>query len=171
MADELIDIVDEQGKPTGKTIMKSEAHKIGALHRVAHLILYNSKHQFLSQQRSIQKNIHPGYWDISAAGHIGAGEDPQVAICRETQEEIGICISQKDLKLITTIRHTKTEDNLCDEEFYFVYAAFWDGNISDLTFQESEVANAQWLDPYAVPENSDYDTIRDYLPELADKIF
>lgn len=169
--DELIDVVDEHGNPTGKTILKSEAHKTGALHRVAHLILHNSEKKFLSQKRSAQKTIYPGYWDISAAGHIAAGEEPEHAICRECEEEIGVSILTKDLQLITTFMHTKNLGDIQDREYYFVYAAPWNGTLSELQLQKSEVSDVQWINPYAVPEDSSYNNIRDYLPMLAKKIF
>jgi len=37
LADELIDIYDEDNKPTGVQKMKSEAHRQGLWHRAAHI--------------------------------------------------------------------------------------------------------------------------------------
>ena len=37
MAEELFDIVDENGNPTGETVSRSEAHAKGIMHRTAHI--------------------------------------------------------------------------------------------------------------------------------------
>ena len=37
MAEELFDIVDENGNPTGETVSRSEAHAKGIRHRTAHI--------------------------------------------------------------------------------------------------------------------------------------
>ena len=46
----------------------------------------------LLQRRSDQVKNWPGYWDISAAGHVSLGETPLDAALREAQEEIGITL-------------------------------------------------------------------------------
>ena len=40
--DELIDIVDKDGNPTGESALKSEAHKNGWYHNTIHLWLYTT---------------------------------------------------------------------------------------------------------------------------------
>lgn len=92
MADELIDIVDENDVPTGIQKMKSLAHADGSWHRVAHIWIYNSKGEVLLQLRAPNKLLYPNKWDVSVAGHIGAGEDIIAGAQREIQEEIGVKI-------------------------------------------------------------------------------
>ena len=76
MADELIDICDESNNLTKIQKMKSYAHKAGLWHRTAHIWIYNSKGNILLQLRAKEKLLYPDMWDISAAGHVSAGEDP-----------------------------------------------------------------------------------------------
>ena len=57
--DEYIDIVTATGEPTGKTALKSEAHKNGWYHNTIHLWLYTKNGEILLQQRSHKKAIHP----------------------------------------------------------------------------------------------------------------
>ena len=39
---EMLDIVDEEGMPTGQTVERQEAHEKGILHRTAHVWLMRS---------------------------------------------------------------------------------------------------------------------------------
>ena len=88
--DEILDILDANGKPTGKTALKSEAHKSGLYHNTIHLWLYTDNEKILLQQRSHKKLIYPLLWDVSIAGHIDTGETFTQAAVRETEEEISL---------------------------------------------------------------------------------
>ena len=59
MADELIDIYDENNKPLGIQKMKSEAHRDGLWHRASHVWIYNSKGEILLQLRAKNKELWP----------------------------------------------------------------------------------------------------------------
>ena len=83
--DELIDVLDADGNYTGKCIMKSEAHRKGIFHPSIHVWLYNKNGEILIQQRAKNKDTHPGLWDVSVAGHIGAGEDIVESAIREVK--------------------------------------------------------------------------------------
>ena len=57
---EILDICDELGNPTGKTVEREIAHQQGILHRTAHVWILRKKEnkiQILLQKRSEQK-IH-----------------------------------------------------------------------------------------------------------------
>ena len=95
--DELIDIITQEGKPTGKTALKSEAHKNGWFHATVHIWLFTKDKKILLQKRAITKKVFPGLWDISVAGHVGAGEAILTAAKREIFEEIGVHIEEKNL--------------------------------------------------------------------------
>ena len=60
---ELLDIVDESGEPTGKTVERSEAHLNGIRHRTSHVWLLRRKGgelELLLQKRSDDKDSFPG---------------------------------------------------------------------------------------------------------------
>ncbi len=139
--DEYIDIVTPTGEPTGKTALKSEAHKNGWYHNTIHLWLYTKKGEILLQQRSHKKSIHPLLWDVSAAGHIDAGESFTQAAIRETKEELGFALEAKDLTKIGTKLYESSYANgaIQDNEFHQVYIAELTANIEDLTPQDEEV--------------------------------
>ena len=139
--DEYIDIVDQYGKPTGKTALKSEAHKNGWHHNTIHLWLYTIDGHILLQQRSHKKSIYPLLWDVSVAGDIDAGESFETAAIREAEEEVGIELLSKNLIKIGTMLHESSyaNDSVLDYEFHQVYISELKVNISDLTPQPDEV--------------------------------
>jgi isopentenyldiphosphate isomerase len=139
--DEFIDIVDEQGKPTGKKALKSEAHKNGWYHNTIHVWFYTKKGEILLQQRSHKKAIYPLLWDVSVAGHIDAGESMESAAIRETSEEIGLEIQANDLTKIAVYCHEASYFNgeIKDNEFHHIYISELKVPLKDLVPQPSEV--------------------------------
>ena len=139
--DEYIDIVTKKGEQTGKTALKSEAHKNGWYHNTIHLWLYTSKGEILLQQRSHKKSIHPLLWDVSAAGHIDAGETFIEAALRETKEEIGLQLLPTSLNKIGVKLHESSYNNgeIQDNEFHHVYIAQLNTELNQLIPQPEEV--------------------------------
>ena len=75
---ELLDVVDENGIPTGETVERSIAHAKGIRHRTSHVWLLRRRSEgveVLLQKRSDNKDSFPGCYDTSSAGHIPAGVD------------------------------------------------------------------------------------------------
>ena len=88
---ERLDVVDENGIPTGEVVSRETAHAEGIRHRTSHVWLVRSrggKTQILLQKRCRQKDSWPGCYDISSAGHIPAGVDFVPSAIRELQEEL-----------------------------------------------------------------------------------
>lgn len=140
LMDELIDILNSEGKRLNKIALKSEAHKNGWFHQTVHVWFYTKSGQILLQQRGRNKNIFPLLWDVSVAGHIGAGENLEIAAIRETKEEIGITISVNDLKKIGVFKSIqKHNETLIDCEFHHTYICELKTSLPKLIKQESEV--------------------------------
>ena len=178
--DELIDIVDEQGNYTGKTALKSEAHTKGLFHLTVHIWLFTSDEKILLQKRALTKKVFPGLWDISVAGHIGAGENIEDAAIREVEEEINYKISKENLFKIGTRKHQVSHPNgIQDNEFHQVFISEFKGDISSLKIDPVEVAavdlfpletltNTNNLENVLLPQFHDYycsvyQKIKDYL--------
>jgi len=139
--DELIDILDNQGNYTGETSLKSVAHKKGLFHATVHIWLFTSDKKVLLQKRALTKKVFPGLWDISVAGHIGAGENIVDAAIREVREEINYSISKEDLFKIGTRKHQVSHPNgIEDNEFHHVFIAELKVPISTLSIDTEEVA-------------------------------
>ena len=145
--DELIDILTPEGKSTGKTALKSEAHKNGWFHATAHIWFFTSNKKILLQKRALTKKVFPGIWDISVAGHIGAGEEILEGAKREVFEEIGLILEDKDfIKIGTRIHQVNHENGIQDNEHHHVFIAELKTPISELTMQPEEVAGLELWD-------------------------
>ena len=99
---ELLDVVDENGTPTGEVVSRERAHGSGIRHRTAHVWLVRSrggKIQILLQKRCESKDSWPGCYDISSAGHIPAGVDFIPSALRELREELGVDAAPEELIL------------------------------------------------------------------------
>ncbi len=140
MSDEYIDILNEDGKPTGEIKLKSEAHSKGLFHPTVHVWFFTSNGYLLFQQRAFSKETFPGLWDASVAGHISAGEKIINSAIRETKEEIGLDISVNDLKKIGIHKCIRKHNkNLIDCEFHHIFISKLKVSIESLSLQKSEV--------------------------------
>lgn len=138
--DELIDVLDSTGNPTGETIMKLEAHRRGIFHPTVHIWFHTTKGEVLLQQRADNKDTYPLLWDVSVAGHIGAGEPVLLSALREIKEEIGLTVAGKDLEKIGIFKSVqKHRKDLVDCEFHHTFLACLNVGQDTLIKQESEV--------------------------------
>ncbi|MCL7754355.1 NUDIX domain-containing protein [Polaribacter sp. Z022] len=145
--DELIDILTTEGKPTGKTALKSEAHKNGWFHATVHVWLFTADEKILLQKRAMTKKVFPGLWDISVAGHIGAGEAILESAKREVFEEIGLQLEEKDLiKIGTRIHQVSHPNGIQDNEHHHVYIAELKVSLDELSIQKEEVDDIKLFD-------------------------
>jgi len=138
--DELIDILHTNGKPTGITAMKSKVHQKGLFHATVHIWFYTTDGEILIQKRAITKNVYPGLWDVSVAGHIGAGEAILDSAIREVKEEIGLEITENQLLKIGVFKSVqKHSEQLIDCEYHHTFLSELKMPLENLTKQQSEV--------------------------------
>lgn len=87
---EMLPLVDEQGTLIGAAT-RGECHDGSKkLHPVVHLHVCNENGELFLQKRPAWKDIQPGKWDTAVGGHIDLGESVEMALKRETAEELGI---------------------------------------------------------------------------------
>jgi isopentenyldiphosphate isomerase len=146
--DELLDILDESGRPTGEIIAKGEAHRLGLWHRCFHCWICGSDPEgsyLLLQRRAATKDTWPGYLDITAAGHLSSGEETLDGL-REVEEELGLRVDPERLVPLGT---RKVEQHIpagCDREFHDVFLLADDTPPEKLHLQKEEVEAAYRLD-------------------------
>ncbi|MEM5564943.1 NUDIX domain-containing protein [Psychroserpens sp. AS72] len=147
--EEFIDIVDQQGNPTGVSATKSEIHAKGHFHNTAHVWFYDSDGNILLQQRAASKSICPLLWDVSVAGHIDAGETPEQAAVREVKEEIGVDISEDQLIKIGVFECFQSYPNgIIDNEFHHTFIVETNLWIDDFIPQKEEVEALKYVSMY-----------------------
>ncbi len=158
--DELIDIVDENGNYTGKTCLKSVAHKHGYFHPTVHIWIYTDNNKILLQKRAATKKVFPGLWDISVAGHVAAGENITRAALREVKEEINFTIFPKNLIKIGTRKHQiKHPNGIIDNEFHHVFITELTVPITTLARQETEVDALKLFDLECLTQTKNYENL------------
>lgn len=132
------DILDECGKPTGRTTLRGNyAFRKGEYHLVVHIWIVSPDGRFLIQRRSDDKQLMPGEW-AATGGAAQAGEDSFCAASRELFEELGIESDRKSLKFIQRIKRRNS--------FLDIWVITTDIPAGKLTLQSSEVAEAKWVD-------------------------
>jgi len=171
--DELIDILNTDGTPSNRTAMKSEAHAEGLFHATVHIWFYTKKGEILFQKRAQNKDTHPGLWDVSVAGHIGAGEPILNSAIREIQEEIGLTVSEDLLQKIGIFKSVqKHAAYLIDCEFHHTFLSELAVPLKMLTKQKSEVDDLRLI-PLREFEKELNKKIKDsiYVPHSLDYYF
>ena len=142
---EYLDICDSEGNLLGNKELKTEVHKQGLWHRSVHVWIINSKGELLIQKRSPFMDNNPNEWDISAAGHVSAGEDFITSAIRETEEEIGLKLSPEDFKLIGIIKQTSSREGYINNEINPIYIVKMELDPEKIVKQEEEVTEVKFI--------------------------
>ena len=93
---EYLAVVDEHDQVLNH-LPRGEIHAQSLRHRAVHIIVFNQHGEIFLQKRSMQKDLNPGLWDTSAAGHVDAGENYDSCAPRELSEELGVVADLKSL--------------------------------------------------------------------------
>ena len=138
---ELIDVLTPDGARTGTRKTKDEVHRDGDWHRAAHLWVVQRDGRVLLQKRSALKENWPGRWDVSVAGHVSAGEEPEAAAVREADEEIGLAVVRDDFLHIGTTREqcVLNGGTYLDNELHEIFVIRQDVELSALVLDAAEV--------------------------------
>ena len=94
---ELLDIYDNNGNKTGRTIVRGDKNAIlndNEHFAVSVIFIENDNKEFLIQKASKEK----GKYYSSTGGHVNSKETPKETIIREVKEELGIDINNDEIK-------------------------------------------------------------------------
>ncbi len=86
---EWLEVVDEGGAPLA-VMPRNRVHDLALPHCSVFVLLYNKQNKLYLQKRQTDKERHPGCWDLSATGHVLAGEAKLEAGLRELYEELRV---------------------------------------------------------------------------------
>jgi len=164
---ELIDVLTPDGAFAGVRKPKPEIHRDGDWHRAAHIWIVTSDGRILLQKRSVRKENNPGMWDVSAAGHVSAGESVIDSAVREGFEELGLRISPAELHHLASIAESSVLNHgtYFDNEIHEVFLVRRDVDLSTLTLQAEEVDDVALVRPHElaqyvlVPHGEEYELL------------
>lgn len=116
--------------------------------------------ELLWQKRANEVDRYPGYYDISAGGHVNLGESLIEAAIRESYEEIGAKVQADELQFAFTKPFNKNR-------FAWIYMVDWTGKSEEFCFNDKEVSEVKWV-PYE--ENEEFRKTQAKPPLVKDDI-
>lgn len=119
---EMLTAYDDNMQPIGE-FPRSYVHRNAMWHTVCQCWIAGVRHgevRLFFQRRSHEKKSHPGKYDITAGGHVTAGEEPAEAMVRELWEETGIIMRREDLIEIGTYREASGHDREVAHIFFSI---------------------------------------------------
>ena len=134
---EMVKCFDEEGNEIASRTRKDvHTEPYSIWHGVTAIWILNNKNEMLCTKRGDFVESNPGKWQVYAGGHLLSRHSFEENAYIELAEELGlniplqlVCMDRKD-----TAKHIRA-----------IYAARWDGEISELNFDDKEVAEARWL--------------------------
>ncbi|MFA5993387.1 MAG: NUDIX domain-containing protein [Parcubacteria group bacterium] len=176
MTEEFLDIVNENNILTGESAPRSKVHAEGIWHRTVHVYVFRKNDnviEFLVHLRSKSKDLAPNKWDTRFGGHVKAGVSLEEGVGTEMKEEIGLNINLNSLIVGTWRKSDKFPNREFSRRYYFEY----NGDLNDLTFNDGEVQEVQWMNIQDIKNGMENDSekwaggvagfteISDYLSE------
>lgn len=162
--EEYFDVLSEIGEYTNQIETREVCHKKGLWHKAVALFIINSKGQVLLQKRSSLKKLWPNTWDITAGGHVLAGEFGFQAIKRELKEELGIEVDKNDMLFIGASTSVNIKNDIINKHFNEFYIVTKDMDTSKIILQEEEVSAVKWFDKEDIIKR-----IRNHYEGITDK--
>ncbi|MBL1262397.1 NUDIX hydrolase [Candidatus Methylomicrobium oryzae] len=135
---ELLAVVDENDNVIG-TCARHIVHASGMMHRAVHILVFDDSGRLFLQKRSMLKDLNPGLWDTSAAGHVDADEDYDGSAVRELREELGV---EHEGPLARVFKIPPTAEN--GMEFVQVYLVTHNGPFE---LAADEIDEGGWFGP------------------------
>jgi len=108
----------------------------GLPHRATYILVFNARGEIFVQERTMRKDIYPGYLDVATGGVVLAGESYEESAARELAEELGV--RGVELTSHFDFFHRDTDNQVWGR----VFSCTHDG---EMTLQEEEVADGFFL--------------------------
>ncbi|MDG4730028.1 NUDIX domain-containing protein [Bacillus pumilus] len=141
MEQEKLNILNEQHEAIG-VAPRSDVHAQGLWHETFHFWLLKKELDTVYlyfQLRSPAKKDFPSLFDITAAGHLLANEQPSDGV-REVEEELGLTVPFEDLAFAGVIQDEIHLPDFTDREFCHVYLYVHQEEQMNIQLQKEEVA-------------------------------
>ncbi len=160
---EYFDVLNKYGEFTGEIATREECHEKGLWHRAIYGFIFNKNGDVLLQKRSKNKKLWPDLWDITAGGHVLAGEFGSQALIREIKEELGIEVAENEVKYLVGSTSINIKDNIINNHYNECYIIAKEIDISNIKLQEDEVSEIKWFSKQEILDriNNNFEGITD----------
>lgn len=129
--------VNEVDEVIGLVSRKDAHSNPSIIHRAVCVLVINNAHQLLLQLRSSSKDMFPGYWGLSCAGHVTGYDSYEETAKRELEEELGLHFTLYEIM-------TKLFKIPEESEIVKVYGCtFSNGKIK---YDTTEIEKVVWVD-------------------------
>lgn len=133
------DVYDKNGKWKRRAIRKGERLKNDEYHIIVEGWILRDDGNFIIQRRALDKKSFAGMWYCSAGGSVISRETPKEGMVREFKEELGVDISEEELRLKRII----TEKNT----IFYIFLVRKNISLDEIKLQEEEVMDVDLADP------------------------
>lgn len=180
--DELIDILNEDGTPTGEAATKAEIYQKGYWHKSVHIWIINDNQELLVQKRNPYKKTFANLWAISSAGHVLTGETSLQSGIRELKEELNVDAKKEDLEFLFSIRREQPYGDHALHVIDDVYLLHCNLDVDHTKLQVEELTDIKYVyyqyletifksgDPSYVPYTEEHEKLFKLLQERYDPI-
>ena len=134
---ELWDAYNANGTLAGFDIVRGENIPENYYHLVCEAVIQHTDGEYLLMQRSFEKEIYPGKWEVGAGGSALKGENKLQAVLREIEEETGI--NEGICKEIYSLVH---EDH---HAIYYGYLFVTSFDKKGIRLQVGETIDYKWI--------------------------
>lgn len=132
---EMVEEVDRDGRVL-QLVTRQQMRQHVLRHRAVFIAVVSSSNQVLVHQRSLSKDIWPGWWDIAVGGVMAPGEASRDAAERELAEEVGL--TGVSVQLMGSGAYDDSNVKLVAD----AYVCFSDG---PFIFSDGEVVATEWV--------------------------
>ena len=156
---EKFDVLTELGEFTNKVATRDDCHEKGLWHRGVYAFIIDKNLNVLLQKRSADKKLWPNKWDVTLGGHVLSGEFGRQALIRECKDELGINITDDEIKYIVSTTSVYNKNGYINNHFDECYIITKDIDLNNLVLQAEEVCDAKYFPKDEILEriNNNYD--------------
>jgi isopentenyl-diphosphate Delta-isomerase len=142
-AEELVVLLDEDGRPSGTAPKSSVHHADTPLHLAFSCWVFDSDGRLLLTQRAGSKKTWPLAWTNTFCGHPAPDEPPDDAVRRRARQELGVTVEDLTLALPDFRYTARMPDGVMENEVCPVFVGTVAGPLQP---DPTEVEDVEWTE-------------------------